>query len=69
MKDLEYRQASAARGGLLFMQGVPDVAYGDQVIVTDHRNHQRNGQVVQSSKDLITIQVIEGTDDLDLERT
>ena len=69
MKDLEYRQASAAHGGLLFMQGVPDVAYGDQVIVTDHRNHQRNGQVVQSSIDLITIQVIEGTDDLDLERT
>jgi V/A-type H+-transporting ATPase subunit B len=69
VKELEYRQSTAAHGGLLFMQGVPDVAYGDQVIITDHRNHKRNGQVVQTSIDLITIQVIEGTDDLDLERT
>ena len=69
MRQLEYRQASAAHGGLLFMQGIPDVVYGDQVIVTDHRNHKRYGQVVQTSQELITIQVIEGTDDLDLERT
>ena len=69
MKELEYRQASAAHGGLLFMHSVPGVAYGDQVIVTDHRNHKRNGQVVQTSNEIITVQVIEGTDNLDLERT
>ncbi|MFK5894636.1 MAG: V-type ATP synthase subunit B, partial [Pseudomonadota bacterium] len=69
MKELEYRHASAAHGGLLFMHSVPGIAYGDQVIVTDHNNHKRNGQVVQTSDELITVQVIEGTDDLDLERT
>ncbi len=69
MTELEYRQASAAHGGLLFMHGVPGIAYGDQVVISDHRNHKRFGQVVQTSQELITIQVIEGTDDLDLERT
>lgn len=69
MKALEYRQATAAQGGLLFMQNIAGVAYGDQVIITDHRNRRRNGQVVQTSNDIIIIQVIEGTDELDLERT
>ncbi|MFK5987014.1 MAG: V-type ATP synthase subunit B [Pseudomonadota bacterium] len=69
MTELEYRHASAAHGGLLFMQGVAGIAYGDQVIITDHKNNKRNGQVVQTSDDLIIVQVIEGTDDLDLERT
>lgn len=69
MKQIEYRHASKAHGGLLFMQNIPGVAYGDQVIITDHRNQKRNGQVVQTSDEIVTIQVIEGTTDLDLERT
>ena len=69
MREIEYRQASAAQSGLLFMQNIPEVSYGDQVIVTDHRNNKRHGQVVQCSNDIVTVQVIDGTDDLDLERT
>jgi len=69
MQQIEYRRASKAHGGLLYMQNIPGVSYGDQVIVTDHRNQKRNGQVVQSSDDVVIVQVIEGTDDLDLERT
>lgn len=69
MREKEYRQASAARGGLLFMSQVPGVAFGDRVVVTDHQGRQRNGQVIRSSEEVVLIQVIEGTDDLDLERT
>ncbi len=69
MRELEYRHATATHGGLLFMQGIAGAAYGDQVIVTDHKNHKRHGQIVQTSDELITVQVIEGTVDLDLERT
>lgn len=69
MSQLEYRCASAVKGGLLFMSHVPGVAFGDRVRISDHNNKIRNGQVVMTSDELIMIQVIEGTADLDLERT
>ncbi len=69
MKEKEYRMASAARGALLFMRGVPNVALGDRVIVRNHAGQKRNGQVIRTSKDVVLVQVFEGTDDLDLEST
>jgi len=69
MREKEYRFSSAARGGLLYMRGVPGVAFSDRVVVRDHRGRQRNGQVIRTSENVVLIQVLEGTDDLDLERT
>ncbi|CAK0747567.1 V-type ATP synthase beta chain [Gammaproteobacteria bacterium] len=69
MREKEYRLASAARGGLLFMRGVSGVAFADRVVIRDHRGRRRNGQVIRTSEDVVLIQVLEGTDDLDLERT
>lgn len=69
MKENEYRMCSAARGGLLYMRGVPGVALGDRVLVRDYRGRKRNGQVIRTSDDVVLIQVFEGTEDLDLERT
>lgn len=69
MREKEYRMASAARGGLLFMRGVEGVALGDRVQIRDHRDQLRTGQVTRTSNDLVLIQVFEGTDELDLERT
>src|SRR5450759_1075454 len=69
MSDKEYRLASAARSGLLYMRGVPGVALGDRVVVRDHSGRRRNGQVIRTSDELVLIQVLEGTDNLDLERT
>jgi len=69
MKEKEYRMSTAARGALLFMKGVPDVALGDRVVVRDHKGYLRNGQVIKTSTDLALVQVFEGTEDLDLERT
>ncbi|MBI5041893.1 MAG: V-type ATP synthase subunit B, partial [Gammaproteobacteria bacterium] len=69
MSAKEYCKSSAARGGLLFMRGVPDVALGDRVQVRDHKNRKRSGQVIRTSNELVLVQVFEGTDDLDLERT
>jgi V/A-type H+-transporting ATPase subunit B len=51
------------------MRGVEAVANGDRVRIRDHRNRIRNGQVIRTSNDIVLIQVFEGTDDLDLERT
>ncbi len=69
MREKEFRLSSAARGGLLFMRGVPGVALGDRVTVRDHRGRKRNGQVIRTSDEVVLIQVFEGTEDLDLERT
>ncbi|MHB8455078.1 MAG: V-type ATP synthase subunit B [Acidiferrobacterales bacterium] len=69
MREKEYRLNSAARGGLLFVRGVPGVGLGDRVEVRDHSGRKRNGQVIRTSDDVVLIQVFEGTDDLDLERT
>ncbi|CAK0757618.1 V-type ATP synthase beta chain [Gammaproteobacteria bacterium] len=69
MREKEYRLASAARGGLLFMRGITGVAFADRVVVRDHRGRRRNGQVIRSSADIVLIQVLEGTDDLNLENT
>ena len=69
MREKEYRLNSAARGGLLFVRGVPGVGLGDRVEVRDHRGRKRNGQVIRTSDVVVLVQVFEGTDDLDLERT
>jgi len=69
MKEKEYRMTTAVRDALLFLQGIPDVALGDRVLVRDHHGNQRNGQVIQTSKEVVLIQIFEGTRDLDIEHT
>ncbi len=69
MNALEYRTAAWARGGLLAMRNAPGVALGDRVAVLDHLGRRRSGQVIRTSEELVLIQVLEGTDNLDLERT
>ena len=69
MKEKEYRMTTAVRDALLFLQGIPDVALGDRVLVRDHHGNQRNGQVIQTSKDTVLIQIFEGTRDLNIEHT
>jgi V/A-type H+/Na+-transporting ATPase subunit B len=65
----EYRTVASARGGLLVVKQVPRVAFGDRVMIRDHRGRQRNGQVIRTSRSEALILVFEGTDDLDLETT
>lgn len=69
MSAREYRTAASAQGSLLVVRQAPNVAFGDQVLIRDHLNHLRNGQVIRTSEDEALIQVFEGTGDLDLENT
>jgi len=69
VREKEYRMGVRAQGGLLYMQGIPGVAFGDRVQVRDHRGGLRNGLVIRSSEEVVLVQVFEGTDDLDLENT
>ncbi|MDR3394584.1 MAG: V-type ATP synthase subunit B [Parasulfuritortus sp.] len=69
MKNLEFRTASSVRGGLLVMANVPGIAAGTRVSLTDHAGRRRNGLVIRTSDAAVLVEVFEGTDDLDLERT
>ncbi len=69
MKEKEYRMVSAMRDALLFLRGVPNVALGDRVLVRDHSGRKRNGQVIQTTQEVVLVQVFEGTSDLDIENT
>lgn len=69
MREKEYRYASAAHNGLLFLKSVPGVAFGDRVSIRDQHGQKRNGQVILSSDELVMVQILEGTDDLSLDDT
>jgi V/A-type H+-transporting ATPase subunit B len=69
MRHIEFRTASSAQGGLIIMAGVPGVAAGSRVQVRDHAGRVRAGMVIRTSDDAVMVEVFEGTDELDLERT
>ena len=69
MKNIEFRTASSAQGGLIVMGGVPGVSAGSRVALRDHAGRLRNGLVIRSADDAVLVEVFEGTDELDLERT
>lgn len=69
MSAKEYRTAASARGGLLVVENVPGVAFGDRVQIRDEDGNQRNGQVIRCSNAEILVQVYEGTDDMDIQST
>ncbi len=69
MKNVEYRTASSAQGGLVVMRGVPGVAAGSRVQLRDHAGRLRSGMVIRAALDNVLVEVFEGTDALDLERT
>jgi V/A-type H+-transporting ATPase subunit B len=69
MSDLEYRRVTSIHGALMFLQAVDDVALGDRVVIRDKEGKRRNGQVIRSSRDVVLVQVFEGTENLDLENT
>ena len=69
MKNVEYRTATSVQGGLIVMGGVPGVAAGTRVSLRDHAGRLRNGLVIRVSDQAALVEVFEGTEALDLERT
>ncbi len=69
MSELEYRKVSSIHGALMFLKGVEGVGLGDRVAIRDKDGRRRNGQVIRTSREVVLVQVFEGTDSLDLENT
>ncbi|MFN3595211.1 MAG: hypothetical protein ACK4TK_11100 [Thiobacillaceae bacterium] len=49
MKNVEYRSASSAQGGLVVLRGVPGVAAGTRVALRDASGRLRSGLVIRRS--------------------
>jgi V/A-type H+-transporting ATPase subunit B len=69
MKAIEYRKVDSLHGALMFLRGVDGVAAGDRVAIRGRDGNRRNGQVIRTSRDMVLVQVFEGTDALDRENT
>ncbi len=61
----EYRTITQIAGPLLFVEKTEYVGYGELVEVLTSSGERRRGQVLDSSKDIVVVQVFEGTAGLD----
>ena len=69
LKGREYRGASRIDGPLVYMRNTHPVGYGELVEIIAPDGSRRQGQVLDTSDDVVCVQVFEGTDGLDLPDT
>ncbi len=65
MKLREYKTIERIAGPLVFVKKVSDVAYGEVVEVILSNGEKRMGQVLDTSEDLVVVQIFEGTSGID----
>jgi V/A-type H+-transporting ATPase subunit B len=66
---LEYHGITELRGPLLIVTGVAGVGWDEYVTVHADHAPDRHGVVLEVDRELAVVQVLEGTDDLDPQRT
>ena len=69
LKGREYRGASRIDGPLVYMRNTHPVGYGELVEIIAPDGSRRQGQVLDTSDDVVCVQVFDGTDGLDLPDT
>ncbi|MFA5447407.1 MAG: V-type ATP synthase subunit B [Sphaerochaeta sp.] len=65
----EYRGASRIDGPLVYMRNTHPIGYGELVEVVANDGSTRFGQVLDTSDEVVVVQVFEGTDGLDMPNT
>ncbi len=65
----EYKTITQVAGPLLFVEKTEPVAYGELVTITLPDGSTRRGQVLDTSKDVVVVQVFEGTRGIDTSST
>ena len=58
----EYRTINKIAGPLVFVAETEPIGYGEMVKVTLGDGSIKNGQVLDTSDDLVVVQIYEGTD-------
>ena len=66
---MEYRTITDISGPLVFMEATEDIGYGEVVLIRLSDGSLKHGQVLDTSKEMILIQVFEGTAGIDHEAT
>ena len=61
----EYKTINRVAGPLVFVEKAHDVSYGEVVKVTLSNGDVKNGQVLDTSKDIVVVQIFEGTSGID----
>jgi V/A-type H+-transporting ATPase subunit B len=65
----EYRTLKEIQGPLIFVDRVHEIAYDEIVLIKEPGGETRMGRVLEVDGSLAMVQVFEGTDGLDLDRT
>lgn len=65
----EYGTLSYVSGPLIFVERAKQVAYGEIVDIVTPDGSSRTGQVLESSENTVVVQVFEGTQGIDVDRT
>src|SRR3989344_648563 len=63
----EYKTVTRVAGPLLFVEKTDAVGYGELVSIKLSDGSVKNGQVLDTSADLVVVQVFEGTSGIDRE--
>ena len=66
MSGKEYRTITDVKGPLVFLEKTEPVAYGEIVQLRLTDGSMKNGQVLDTSDDMVVVQVFEGTAGVDL---
>jgi len=61
MTQQEYKTINEVKGPLVFVEKTDDVAYGDIVEIEDPNGNVKKGEVLETSKDVVVVQVYEDT--------
>ncbi len=69
MKMKEYKTITQVAGPLVFVEKTEPVAYGELVTITLPDGSTRRGQVLDTSRDVVVVQVFEGTRGIDTSST
>lgn len=69
MAQKEYRTVTGVKGPLVFLNKTHEVGYGELVEMRLPDGSQRRGQVLDTSHDQVVVQVFEGTDGIDADKT
>ncbi|MFH1288737.1 MAG: V-type ATP synthase subunit B [bacterium] len=65
----EYRTINYVTGPLIFVKGIKGVSYGEMVEITLPDGKVRNGQVLEISEEVACVQIFEGTQGIDVDKT
>mgnify|MGYP001323555534 CR=1 FL=1 len=65
MTSKEYKTITDIKGPLVFLEKTEPVAYGEIVTIRLSDGSTKNGQVLDTSDDMVVVQVFEGTEGID----